>query len=372
MDKLSFMLPKRIIDGHVHGRDMDQAKKSTVLQIVYEAVLSGLGIICLMPNTDPPINNLLVLKRYLNLIDHAQECFGYSVLCYVLFGVTDNNLTECEKALEDPKVVGLKIYPWGNGKPVTTGTCGVANPATIIAAMRLAKAKDKVVEVHCDDPEIIAAEGYTIRAEVEYDRMVIECMRQVPGARVKICHVSCWAGAELILAAQAEGLRIALEICAQYLWFDDQGANWRPGLSPNYYQCLNRLRGPDQREKLVGLLSQDSNLIIVSSDHAPHTKLEKLAKDFPSGIVSLHERVPVAVTFAKRLNISEAQVARLISFNEADFLGLTIDRELVPVEIVEREDDFVYNNGAVENPWLGSKMFFPDWKDLPFRPEVIF
>ncbi len=361
MEKLSFMLPKTIIDGHVHGRDMKQAHKMTLVQLLYEAMLSGLSIICLMPNTDPAINNLLVLSRYFDLIERARECFGYAVLCYVLFGVTDDNLLVCEKALEDPRVIGLKIF-----------SHIVRLTETIIGAMQAAKTANKAVEVHCDDQEIIASEGYSIRAEVEYVRMIIQCMRQVPGVKVKICHVSCWESAELILAAQAEGLRIVLEICAQYLWFDDQGTNWRPGLSPNFYQCLNRLRGPEQREKLVGLLKEDSNLIVISSDHAPHTKIEKLGKECPSGIVSLHERVPVVLAHALRGDISAAQVARLISFNEADFLGLSIDRNLVPVEIIEREDDFVYNNGAVENPWLGGKLPFPIWKDLPPRPEVIF
>jgi dihydroorotase len=361
MDKLFYNLPKCIIDGHVHGRDIDESHKSTVMQTLYEAALSGISIVNFMPNTKPAVNTLEVKNYYFRRIDFAESRLDYRVQGNIIFGVTDNNLHECEKALEDPRVPALKIY-----------AAVVLKPETILGAMQLAREKNKALEVHADDPKIIAVEGYTIRAEVEYDKMIIALMRQVPGVRVKICHVSCRESAELILAAQAEGLLIAMEICPQYLWFDNERTNWRSGLAESFYLCLNRLRSPADREYLVSLLKQSNNLIMIASDHAPHLRAEKLKENPPSGFPSLHERVPVAVTLALRNGISEEQVARLISFNEADFLGMTIDCEMQSVELIEKKDDFVYNNGAVENPWLGIEFFFPVWTYQPMKPEIIF
>jgi dihydroorotase len=371
-----FMLPKQIINLHFHGRGMNQAHKTTPAQTLYEAALAGISIAGFMPNTDPSVTSELVKKRYLYDIDFANQIFGYGVRAYLWFGVTDNNLAEFEKALDDPRVIGLKIYPLAeNGAPVTTGTCGVMKRETILAAMRMALAKNKAVAVHCDDPKIIAEDkGYSIRAEVEHVKMVVECMRQVPGVKVIICHVSCSASAEVILAAQAEGLLVAIELCPQYLWFDNQKTNWRQDLPDNFYLCLNRLRGPEEREYLISLLSRENKLIIISSDHAPHTRTEKLADPLriPSGIPSIIETVPVILTLALQRHISEAQVARLISFNAAEFLGIQVERELVKTELVLKEDDFLYNRGVVENPWRGAKLYFPTIDEPPSPPEIMF
>jgi dihydroorotase len=376
MEKLFFNLPKCIINGHVHGRDMKQAHKTTIAQTLFEAVLAGISIVGLMPNTLPAITSLLVLDEYFRLIDRARECFGYAVQAYVLFGVTDNNLAECERALDDPRVRGLKVFPLAlDGSSVTTGTCGVMYPATILAAMKMCLAKNKVLEVHCDDPKIIAKDkGFSIRAEVEYVKMIIALARQVPGVKIIICHVSCQESAELILAAQAEGMQIAIELCAQYLWFDDTNFHRREDLSENFYLCLNRLRSSKDREYLIGLLSRESNLIIVSADHAPHARAEKIDSSgkIPSGVPSLFHTVPVVLTHAIQRNIPEAQVARLLSFNAAALLGITVDRELVKTEIVFRKDDFLYNRGIVENPFLGSEMYFPVVGVLPSAPEAYF
>jgi dihydroorotase-like cyclic amidohydrolase len=359
MKRKAFHLPTCILNVHVHARDLKQSHKTTILETLKQATEAGIKMIGVMPNTDPPIISLAVLKKYYKVIDAAIEELDSPVAVGVWFGVTDNNLVECKKALH--KTIGLKIYPLSSsGKAVTTGKIGVAKFETIVKAMSLAKKMGKLVAVHCDHPDIIEAEGYTIRAEVEYVKLVIEAMRQVPGVKVLICHVSCKKSAKIILAAQKEGLKIAIELCPQYLWFDKTGTNWRSNLHPNFYKCFNNLRGSADRKFLVSLLKLKNELIIVSSDHAPHTGEEKIAG--AGGIPCLCETIPVILTLAIENNISAKQVANLLSFNAAKFLGARLSggRLMKPVKIIYRQDSICYNQGRVINPWLGSKMYFLD------------
>jgi dihydroorotase len=361
MNRRFFKLPRTIINLHVHGRDLEQAHKTTVWQTMLEAVAAGIKIIGFMPNTEPPITNLQSFAIYTQLMRDAEKFLHRKIRGLLWLGVTDKNLRELKMLIGFNQALGLKIYPKAkSGKTVTTGSIGVSSVSTIIKAMKIARDAGKPIAIHCDHPEIILKEGNTVRAEVEYVKLIIALAKKVPGVRVVICHVSCRESAEIILAAQKEGLQIAIELCPQYLWFDNAGTNWRPGLHPNFYKCFNCLRSPADREYLVGLLSQENELIFVSADHAPHLEKEKLAG--AGGIPSLYETVPVILTLAIRHGLSEDQVAKLISFNAANFFNLTISRTLRRVEIEEREDRFAYNKGRVINPWHGSKLFFPIWK----------
>lgn len=362
MEKQYINLPKTIIDTHCHGRDMRQAYKTTVQQTIKEAKSANISVSCFMPNTDPPLITVDILKEYLNLIENAREELDLPQQ-YVWFGVTDDNPYECQKAILLPEVVGFKIYPKSkSGKLVTTGTIGVAEDSRILYAMYLARSNKKATAFHCDDPEIIAQEGNTVNAEVSYVKRIIQLAEKVPGGKIVICHVSCIESAYYILKAQKEGMQIAMELCPQYLWFDSDKTNWRPDLDPIFYHCYNNLRTKMNREFLANLLAIRNPLIMIGSDNAVHMPQEKLEKKL-GGLPTNQEMVSVPCTLAKRLNLSDLQIANLLSFNASRFLGIPVPYELVEYELEEKVDDITYNNGLIINPWNGSKLLFPIRKE---------
>ncbi len=354
-------LPKVIIDSHCHGRDLKQSYKTTILQVLREARRSSISITAFMPNTNPAITTVSVLEDYTRRMKTARRSLGLPHEQLVYFGATDYNLKQCDEALDHPSVVGIKDYPIGEeGKSVTTGShIGVANDDTIFDLLRLVREKNKVIAFHCDDPSIIKEEGkHTIRAETEYIKRVLSIARQVPNAKIVICHVSSKESAQLVLSAQKDGIKVAMELMPQYLWFDAEGTNWNPELDPVFYHCFNNLRTSQDREFLIKLLASDNRNILIASDSACHTKEEKLKNKF-GGIPSNQEMVPVIITLAKKLNLSDERVAQLLSFNASDFLGIPVSRELVTVHVRQKIDDLKYNHGAVVNPWKGTKLFFP-------------
>jgi allantoinase len=355
----TFFLPSVMIDTHAHGRDMNQSHKTTISQVLREAKGGFISTSIFMPNTDPPIIDLITLERYLGIIEAAKDELDIKDEQYVYFGATDDNLSECSRALDHPAVIGLKVYPKSkSGSVVTTGTIGVAEDATIARLLNLSETKKKAVAFHCDDPEIIAKEGNTIRAEREYVKKVLDIARDFPRARIVICHVSSIERARLILAAQRKGFWVALEMCPHYLWFDAEGTNWNPDLDPVFYHCFNNLRPKENRNFLVSLLAEDNDLIFIGSDNAPHTEEEKLGKKM-GGLPSNQEMVPVILTLAKSLGISNQRVIELLLLNASRFLDIPARGEMNLCRAEKRIDSLKYNGGRVVNPWNGSELWFP-------------
>ncbi|MFA6382965.1 MAG: dihydroorotase family protein [Parcubacteria group bacterium] len=359
MKKIKRRFPKDLIDLHCHKRDLKQRSKTTVRQTMLEAKRGLISISAAMPNTIEPLTSVPACTEYHGLQTDAQIEFDLPPQ-YLWFGLTDYNPGEFQKALEIPWILGGKVYPKkDDGTSVTTGTIGVMYDHTILGAMYMARAVNKAIACHCDDPYIIARlKGNPIEAEVSYVRKIISLARKVPGVKIIICHVSCIESAMIILEAQRQGMQIVLELCPHYLWFDADRTNWNPNIDPVFYKCFNNLRPSKHRLFLISLLALDNPLIIISSDNANHTKEEKLLQML-GGLPSNQEMVAVICTLAHQLGLSDEQVANLLSFNASRFLEIPVSNELVEYELEERVDDIQYNNEIVLNPWNGSKLLFP-------------
>lgn len=337
---------------------MEQAYKATVEQTLLEARRGLITTSLFMPNTSPPIIDFKVLGKYFGLIGLAEAASGKWYQQYIYFGATDGNFSECRQALKLPGVIGIKVYPKGkSGKMVTTGSIGVAKDITILKLFNLSENAGKPVAFHCDDPEIIANEGNTIRAESVYVEKILTMALDFPRAKIVICHVSCIESAMLVLKAQKMGMHVALELCPHYLWFDSDGTNWNSALDPVFYHCYNKLRPLQNRLFLSGLLASNQ-LVIIGSDNAPHTREEKLEKKM-GGLPSNQELVPVILTLARKLRISNQQVVRLLYLNAAQFFGISVASELLPYKLEKRVVEATYNNGKIVNPWAGSELYFP-------------
>lgn len=354
-------LPTHIIDPHCHGRDRDQAHKTTLEQTLLEAKRGLISVSAFMPNTNPANTSLKETGLYHFKLKTAVEKLGIKEMQYLWFGATDDNPSKCQKALRLPWIIGLKVYPKSkSGAMVTTGTVGVSEEKNIRLAMHLAKKAGKAIAFHCDDPEIALAENYSIPAEVEYVKRILKLAGQITGVKVVICHVSCRESAELIIEARRQGTNVFIEVTPQHLWFDSDGANWNPDLDPVFYHCYNKLRSGENREFLHWLIrSENIDFIYIGSDSAPHTIQEKLEKKF-GGIPSNQEMVAVICTLALQYGISDERVMNLLAFNASRFLGIGIPFTHGLYRLEKRRVTATYNNGIVENPWTGSELYFPE------------
>ncbi len=72
-DFISFWLPAVIFDLHVHGRDMLQSHKTTILQVMKEALASLVSVMAFMPNTKPELSTIRALLTYRKIITKAKR-----------------------------------------------------------------------------------------------------------------------------------------------------------------------------------------------------------------------------------------------------------------------------------------------------------
>jgi len=356
-----FSLPSVIFDTHVHLRGWEESHKTTPYRVLWEAFHSLINVCVGMPNTCPVIDSLGVGIKYLTQeINPAAGIIGMSKPQLLYVGLTDSNFGEVREFLKLPQAAGGKIYPAGE---VTTGKVGIAKKSSILWHMCNIAEADKVLAVHCADPQIYQEKnGDTMEGEVKYLEKILNLTYPLRRwLKLVVCHVSGKASAEMILQAQNEGYRnLFIELTPHHLWFDNAGTHWNPSVDPVFYHCLNGLRGPEDREFLISLAANEQiKNLIIGSDSACHTTAEKLSDKAPGGIPSNRELVPVMITLAKEYGISEKRIANLISFNPARLFGTDVPRKLVKYRIVKQKDNLRYNNGIVTNPWNGSDFYFP-------------
>lgn len=137
----------------------------------------------------------------------------------------------------------------------------------------------KSVSFHCEDPEILTRAGgeptHERRRPPEAEAVCIETtckFIEEIGFRGKICHVSTEAGIETIKRYKAKGVDVTCEVTPHHLYFDiemltDENRKW--------LQMNPPIRSRHDRLALLQAL-KDGHFDFLATDHAPHTKEEKL------------------------------------------------------------------------------------------------
>jgi len=341
------ILPKAF-DGHAHARDLEQSETMTVLQTFKEALSSGVGTVCLMPNTSPSIDNESVLNTYLRRVDTAERITG--VTGYVWVALTDTNHDEVIKMLRYKKVCGVKIYPLkDDGTSVTTGAVGIQKWESLEKLLQLMQEKglDKPIAGHWEDPKL----GHTIESEVSALKKLVEIVEKYPLFRYTACHLTSEKGISVIKDAQEDGLTIMMEFTPHHLFFCSDQVDILDGK----YKCFPPIKSCIDRKWIQYFLRDyaDNPLVSIGSDTAPHLKTAKEQENPPGGLATLQHIIPVMLTLQEELGLSEFDIGNLTSNNIARFLGLPESKDVVKWELVQYYDDKEYNKGAIINPFEG-------------------
>lgn len=135
------------------------------------------------------------------------------------------------------------------------------------------------VSFHCEDPAILETmvnqSTHETRRPPAAEFICIDTICRLIaeiGLKGKICHVSTRIGLETILAYKANGVDVACEIAPHHLYFDtdmltDENRRW--------LQMNPPIRSREDREFLLDAV-RAGKLDFLATDHAPHTKEEKL------------------------------------------------------------------------------------------------
>ncbi len=147
---------------------------------------------------------------------------------------------------------------------------------------------------------------------------------EATGGQLYIVHMSTAEGTDIVKAAQARGVPVIAETCAQYLVLDDSVFGREDG---HLFACCPQLKKPADSERLWRGL-KDGEVSVISTDTCTFSREQKAMWDgdwtkIPMGMPGLETLLPVTYThgvLGGRLTIEE--LCDRLSTNPARIMGL--------------------------------------------------
>ncbi len=353
-----------LIDIHVHFRTPGQEGKETIETGSRAAVKGGFTSIFCMPNTNPVIDNAMIVEYIQQQAKRVGLCNIYPIGA-ITKGQQDGELTD----MAELKAAGCTVFS-DDGK-------SVLNSRLFRLAMEYAKMLDVLIVEHCQDPLLTAggvmnegavstriglkgdpgiAESVTVARDIEIAHYL--------DARVHICHVSLKRCCELIRMAKAQGIKVTAEACPHHFALTDEACAT--------FDTSTKVNPPLRSKEDVEAIKQaikDGTIDCIVTDHAPHTKEDKEVgfDGAPFGLIGLETSLALTITeLVKKGIIDLPQMVDKMSTTPAKIVGLTskgtikegLDADLTVID--ENKEWTVTKEGfqskSKNSPFIGWKL----------------
>jgi dihydroorotase len=280
------------VDLHAHFREPGNEDAETVATGLAAAAHGGFTTVCLMPNTAPPTDEPGVLSQVLAAAAVASSPLRVLAYGCVSAGRAGERLAPLGE-LADAGAAGFS----DDGSP--TRSAAVFRSALAYAGALGLPIVEHPEELSMTDgaeaneglvATMLGLRGWPAAAEaaaVARDLAILEeVVRDVPGARLHLTHVSTRASLDLVRRAKAAGLPVTCDVTPHHLalwdgwlagsrswaWESDDdraAAPYDPSLRVN-----PPLRSRDDAAAVAEAL-RDGTADAIATDHAPHTVVDK-------------------------------------------------------------------------------------------------
>jgi len=264
------VLAPAFVDPHVHLRTPGREDEETIETGTAAAAAGGYCAILAMPNTDPVVDALDVLRGLRSQADgEAQIPVGFAAAITV--GQEGRQLTEMAELAD----AGAAAFT-DDGRPV-------ASAALMRRALEYNAITGRRLALHCEEPSLTRG-GHMHMGAVSAELglggwpSVGESLcvaRELALARdtaqpLHLMHLSARESVELLREAQAARVEASAEATPHHLCLTDEAVR---SLDPNL-KMNPPLRTADDRAALVDAL-RDGTIAAIATDHAPHAREEK-------------------------------------------------------------------------------------------------
>jgi dihydropyrimidinase len=192
-----------------------------------------------------------------------------------------------------------------------------------------ARVLDELIARH-HTPELMKKYGAQLHAMTRPNFIEAEAIQrvvmwsEVTGGQLYIVHMSTAEGTEIVKAAQARGVPVIAETCAQYLVLNDDVFANKDG---HLFACCPQLKKPADSARLWEGL-KDGEVSVISTDTCTFTRDQKAMWEgdwtkIPMGMPGLETLLPVAYTHGvldKKISLEE--MCQKLSTNPAKIMGL--------------------------------------------------
>jgi len=202
--------------------------------------------------------------------------------------------------------------------------------AMLLVHAESARVLDELIARH-HTPALMQQYGAQLHAMTRPNYIEAEAIQraiawcEVTGGALYIVHMSTAEGADLVRAAQARGVNVFAETCAQYLVLDDSVFAEPDG---HLYACCPQLKKPADVARLWEGL-RTGEVSVVSTDTCTFTRAQKAMWNgdwtkIPMGMPGLETLLPVVYTYGVlEGRLSLVELARKLSTNPAQIMGLS-------------------------------------------------
>lgn len=329
-----------LIDPHVHLREPGATQKEDFETGTKAAIAGGFTIVLDMPNNQVPTITPEALQEKMDLAKGRIYCdVGFH------FGASPISIRYFNEVKD--RIFGLKVY-----MNQTTGEL-LLEDDKILEEIFSSWPKEKPILVH--------AEGETLQKAISLAKQF--------KTRLHVCHVSLKQELGLIKAAKTSGLKLSCEASCHHLFLTDADAK---KLGP-----FGVMRPPlESRENQDALWQAvvDGTIDMIASDHAPHTKEEKLGKKVPNGVPGLETTLPMLLTAVNEGRLTLERLAELTFANPKKIFDIP-EQENTYVE-VDLEESFTIKNENLQTkcgwtPFAGMKVT-GRVKKVVIRSQLVF
>ncbi len=258
------------IDLHCHLRQPGFEDKETIATGTRAAARGGFTTICCMPNTNPPLDNVLIID-YVKSIAVEEGIISVLPIGCVSKGRRGGELAQ----LGEMASAGVIAFS-DDGNPVS-------NSCLMRQVLESVRSLDLPIIDHCEDATLtdggVMNEGmisarlglHGMPAAAEETNVTRDlALAQQTGARLHIAHVSTEGSVDLIRRAKERGVRVTAEVTPHHLTLTEERVIG--------YDTNAKVNPPLRTRRDVQALVRGvkENVIdIIATDHAPHTTEDK-------------------------------------------------------------------------------------------------
>lgn len=289
IDANGYIVSPGLIDMHTHLREPGREDKETILTGSRAALHGGFTTICCMPNTEPPIDNIGIVKF---IFESLKECkvlpigattkgrkgeqlsdIGDIVRAGCVAISDDGDPVESAEimryALEYSKMFNIPVISHSEDKSLSLN--GVINEGIMSLKLGM-KGIPRIAE------EIMVARDIQLAEYLD--------------ARVHIAHISTKGSVELVRNAKKRGVKVTAEATPHHFSLTEDSLD---SFDTNY-----KVNPPLRTKEDVKAIKQglkDNTISVIASDHAPHAYFEKELEftNAPFGITGFETAISLSI-----------------------------------------------------------------------------
>jgi dihydroorotase len=264
-----------LIDSHVHFREPGQTHKEDFLTGSMAAAAGGITTFLDMPNTKPATTNLQRLDEKRKLAKKSVVNFG------LYFGSTNDNIAEIEKV---KGVAAVKIY-----MDYTTGDLILNNEKVLKKIF----SSNKTIAVHAENEHVLKA---------------LELVQHADN-HLYLCHVN---SKEELHYAKKDAIKnkVYVEVTPHHLFLTAKNVNDLGSLGEMKPSLKTE---KDQKALWEGI--HNGEVDTIATDHAPHTKEEKLDPNYPYGVPGCDTMLPLLLNSVNEKKLTLNKLVQLCCEN---------------------------------------------------------